>query len=336
MSDPYKNLEDQLRGAVEERRREPEPGSSPPPRRRARSRFTWPRGGAIPVLLGAVVLGGGVATAAVVVQHRATATPQEQVRQAMDAGSRAMRTLPACRHAKPARPRLISEPVPPWLSDHLGILRRPQTAADRASGGSLRYAVGSLILRDSRRLAVQPDGWSYRFMLLRGIGSFFPAQADPVGCLRGARAAALAAAATFPPAVQQQVRDQEDAEVAGVERLASGKALQYQVSEFRPDGIETSGGGGTIEATGPLPATSGIGTYHHGHVRGHSIYSLIPDGVSTVRLIDGSGSPRAKPVTIKVVDNFFHTTLPRRFGPSIFIQWRSPSGHIIRTTHPHF
>lgn len=332
MSDPYKNLEDQLRGAVE--RRAPEPASPPPPRRRLR--FTWPRGGAIPVLLGAVVLGGGVATAAVVVQHKSTATPQEQMRQAMDAGSRAMRTLPACRHAKAARPRLISEPVPAWLTEHLGILRRPQTAADRASSGALRFAIGSVILRDSRRVAVQPDGWSYRFLLARGVGSFFPAQADPVGCMQGARAAALAAASSFPPEVQQQVRDQEDAEVAGVERLASGKALQYQISEFRPDGLPTGSGGGTLGANGPLPATSGMGTYHHGHIRGHSVYSLIPDGVSTIRLIDTAGSPRAKPVTVKVVDNFFHTILPRRFGPTMTLQWRSPSGHVVRTTHLHY
>lgn len=331
MSDPYKNLEDQLRGAVE--RRAPEAAPEPPPPRRPRRRFTWPRGGAIPVLLGAVVLGGGVATAAVVVQHRSTATPQEQMRQAMDAGARAMRTLPACRHVKAERPRLISEPVPSWLSQRLGILRRPQTAADRASSGSLRFAVGSVILRDSRRVAVQPDGWSYRFLLARGVGSFFPSQADPVGCGEGARDAALAAAASFPPAVRRKVRDQEDAEVAAVERLASGKSLQYQISEFRPDGLATSSGGGTLGPNGPLPATSGIGNYHHGHVRGHSVYSLIPDGVATIRLVDAAGTPRAKPITVKVVDNFFHVLLPRRFGPTFILQWRSPSGRLVRTTH---
>jgi hypothetical protein len=333
MSDPYKNLEDQLRGAVE--RRAPEPEPAPAPRRRLR--FTWPRGGAIPLVLGAVILGGGVATAAVVAQHSTTtATPEEQMRQAMEAGSRAMRTLPACRHAKPTRPRVISEPTPSWLTAKLGILRRQQTAADRAITADLRYSVGSMILADSRRVAVQPDGWSYHFRLERGIGSFFPAQVDPVGCQQGVRAAALAAATSFSPEVQRRVHAEEDTELAGVQRLASGRSLQYQITEVRPDGIATSSGGGSLIPNGPLPATSGMGTYHHGHTRGHSVYSLIPDGIATIRAIDTSGTPRAKPVTIKVVDNFFHTLLPRRFGPTMILQWRSASGRVVRTTHLHY
>jgi hypothetical protein len=288
------------------------------------------------VLLGAVILGGGVATAAVVVQHKSTASPEAQMRQAMAASSRALRTLPACRGAKQRRVRLVDEPVPTWLSDHLGILRRPQTAADRARDVTLRYAVGSVILRASRRLAVQPDGWSYRFALMRGTGSFYAAQSDPVACAEGRRAVALAAAASFPAAVQKAVRREVDGELAAVRDAASGRTLEYQITEFRPDGLTTSSGGGSLDPARPLPASAGIGTYAHGDVRGHSVSALVPDGVATIRILDTSGSPRERPRTVKVVDNFFHTILPRRFGPTMVLQWRAPSGRVVRTTHLHY
>jgi hypothetical protein len=324
-TDPYKNLEEQLRDAVARRAAAPAPEL---PRRRRFAR--WPRGGAVPVLIGAVVLGGSVATAAVVLAPGDR--PQDQVQQALAAGTKATSTAPACRHVPAGRPRLVDDPVPAWVQKRLGVFRRAPTAADHVPLADLGLG-GRAVLRRSVRVARTPDGWTYRLWLSRGVVGAGASAADPVACARVARDASLAAAAAFPPAVQAEVRRVVKHRYTLVADQASGRALTYSVSELDPSGNPRTGGAGPLGPAHVVPASGGLTTLSGGY---HALYGIVPDGIATVRVVDASGSPRAKPIVSGVSDNVFHTTLPRRMGPRLIVEWRSASGRVVRRTHPHF
>ncbi|HWI70558.1 MAG TPA: hypothetical protein VNT55_01285 [Baekduia sp.] len=317
--DPYKILEEQLAGAVRARRV------------RRWSPRRWPRG-VVPAIAVAAVLGTGAATAAVVL--RPDDQPANEVKQALFAGEQAADGAAVCRRVRAAQPRLVDDPVPPGLLAQLGVLRRPATAADRLPPGQVRFGAAD-VLRRSIRVARASDGWSYRFYLSRGVLAPLSGPADPVACARVRRDAAIAAAERFDPGVRTEVARRVNAEVGSLEDQAAGQTLSFTLMEQRPDGRGTGGGGGFIKGD-RIPAAGGIGHFRRGNHRYVALSGLVPDGVARVRVLDGSGSPRERPRTIEVRDNVFHALLPRRFGPRLTVEWRSPSGRVLRRTHPRY
>lgn len=315
MSDPYKILEEQLGGAVRARR----------PRR-------WWTRGAVPVVIGVAVLGSGAATAAVVL--RPDDRPENQVKQALWAGERATRSAAVCRRVHTRAPKLVDEPAPAWLTAQLGLLRRAPVARDRLPVAQMRLG-GTEVLRASVRVARASDGWGYRFYLSRGVPQVGPGAADPVACARVRERAANAAAKRFPEAVRAEVATTVGAMASAVVAQAAGKTLSFTMMEVRPDGRVAGGGGGFLRA-GRLPATGSIGTFRRGNRRFVALSGLVPDGVASVRILDRDGSPRERPRVVRVNDNVYHALLPRRFGPHLGVQWRAPSGRVIRTTHAHY
>jgi hypothetical protein len=312
MSDPYKNLEQQLRGAVRARR----------PRRR------W---GVLPVVVVAGVLGSGAAAAGVVVLQPDD-RPENQVKQALHAANVALDTHPACRRVKASAPRLVDDPVPAWLVAKLEVLQR---APDVLPVGKLRMG-GPEVLARSVRILRAGDGWSYRFWLSRGVPSFGgAAQRDPVACAEAQRAAALRAAAAFPASVRANVARMVDRQVRGVRDAARGATLIFSLMEVRPDGRPAGGGSGTLHGE-KLPATGSVGLTRHGNRRYVALSGLVPDGVASVRVVDRDGSPPQRPRVIEVNDNVFHAELPRRFGPRMTVEWRDAAGRVVRRTHPRY
>jgi hypothetical protein len=67
-----------------------------------------------------------------------------------------------------------------------------------------------------------------------------------------------------------------------------------------------------------------------------ALSGLVPDGVARVRVVDAAGHPRVRAVSIAVSDNVFHALLPRRMGPRMVVEWRAPSGRVLRRTHPRY
>lgn len=312
MSDPYKNLEKQLRGAVRARR----------PRRR------W---GVLPVVVVAGVLGSGAAAAGVVVL-KPDDRPENQVKQALHAANVVLDTAPECRRVRASAPRLVDDPVPAWLVAKLGVLRRAPDVlpARQLSSG------GPEVLRRSVRVARASDGWSYRFWLSRGVPNFGgAAQRDPVACAEAQRAAALRAAAAFPAGVRAEVARMLDRQVRAVTQQARGQTLMFTLMEVRPDGRPSGGGGGPLHGE-KLPAVGGVGLARRGNRRYVALSGLVPDGVATVRVVDRDGSPPQRARVIEVRDNVFHAWLPRRFGPRMTVEWRDAAGRVVRRTHPRY
>lgn len=322
MNDPYKVLERQLGDAVRRRAA----GASASTSGARRRRPGWNRG-VLPAIAAIALLGTGGATAAVVLGP--DDQPENQVKQALYAGSREAQTSPACRQGKPRAVRLVDDPVPAGLLAQLGVLRRPAAARDRVPPTGLTLSGGEVLAR-SVRVARASDGWGYRLSLARGFQSPI---ADPLSCAQRRRDASIAAAADFDADVRAQVTKVVDREVAHVANLNSGQTLTLQFDELRPDGRKASGGATIIHNT-TIPA---IGS-SMGNFRGRyaSLSGLVPDGVATVRVLDRSGPLRRRAVTIPVTDNVYHALMSRRMGPRMIVEWRGPDDRLLRRTHARY
>jgi hypothetical protein len=316
MSDPYKKLEEQLTDVVRARRP---------------TRAWWSRG-VVPIVAVVGVLGSGAATAAVVLRPDDRA--ESQVRQALTAGERAAAVAPACDHVRTSAPRMVDDPVPPWLSARLGVLRRPATAADRVPRKQLGFG-GTEVLTRSVRVARATDGWNYRFFLSRGVMHIGAAEADPLACAKVRQRASVEAARGFDASVRREVAVQVGRTVRAVADQVAGRTLTLSQIEVRPDG-RTAGGGAAFLRAGRLPATGSVGTFRRGNRRSVSLSGLVPDGVAEVRILDRDGTPKQRPRVVRVNDNVYHALLPHRFGPRMTVEWRDASGRVLRRTHPRY
>jgi hypothetical protein len=317
--DPYRTLEEQLRGAVTQRR----------PRRR------WARlpRGVVPAIAVVAVLGTGAATAKVVLGP--DDQPANQVKQALFAGTQATQGTPACRPRRhTVTPTLVDDPVPPAALARLGVLRRPATADDRLPAAPSRFGPAE-ILRRSVRVARTPDGYRFPLHLTRGPLAAPGLPVDPIACMRAQRAASIAAAQRFDAPVRAEVRRTADRQLAGVTAAQSATTISVVLGEVRPDGRPVSSGGGRFDPA-RFPALGALGLARIGHHRYVDLSGLVPDGVATVRIVDGDGHPRVHPVTVRTNDNVFHALLPHRMGPHLTVEWRSPRGAVLRRTHPHY
>jgi hypothetical protein len=314
VNDPYKVLERQLGDAV---RRRVGDGA-----RRRRPR--WNRG-VLSTVAVIGVLGTGAATAGVVLGP--DDQPKNQVRQALFAGQRAAQAAPACREVEPRAARLVDDPVPTGVLDQLGVLRRPVAPRDHVPLADLGSGGGEVLAR-SVRVARASDGWSYRLYLSRRSMSFAGGRvADPLGCVQARRDASIAAAAHFDAGVRAQVTKAVDRELAFAADMSSGKTLALEFDEMRPNGRRASGGG-TIIRNDTIPAiASMMGNYRRRYV---SLGGLVTDGVASVRVLDASGSPRHRPVTIPVTDNVYHALMSQPIGPRMTVEWRDHDDRVIR------
>lgn len=289
-------------------------------------RARWSRG-VLPAVAAIAVLGTGTAAATVVLGP--DDQPENQVTQALFAGHRAAEASPDCRPAMPRALRLVDDPVPPGLLAQLGVLRRSEATRDRNARAEQKLGGGEVLAR-SVRVARADDGWSYRLSLARGSQSPF---ADPLRCAQTRRDASIAAAADFDAEVRTRVTKVVDGELAYAAELYSGQTFTLQFDELRPDGRQASGGA-TIIHDDTIPAVaSSMGSFRGRYV---SLSGLVLDGVATVRVIDRSGSPRARAVTIPVNDNVYHALMPRRMGPRMLVEWRAPDGSVVRRTHARY
>jgi hypothetical protein len=323
MNDPYDVLERQLGDAVRRRAA----GASASTSGARRRRPGWNRG-ALPAIAAIAVLGTGAAAAAVVLGP--DDQPRNQIKRALYAGTRAAQTSPACQRARPRAMRLVDDPVPAGLLTQLGVLRRPAAARERVPLPEMTLGGGEVLAR-SIRVARAGDGWGYRLYLSRGLAG--APVADPLGCAQRRRDASIAAAAHFDAEVRAQVTKVVDREVAYVADLNSGQTLTLQFDELRPDGRKASGGE-TIIHNNTIPAIgSRMGNFRGRYV---SLSGLVPDGVASVRVLDRSGQPRRRAVTIPVTDNVYHALMSRRMGPRMSVEWRGPDDRLLRRTHAQY
>lgn len=313
---PFDDLEQQLRGAVAARRRR---------ERRRVSRRT------LAAVAVALTLTGGVAAAATLLSNDGD---QAAARRAVDRGTSVASSLPVCATRRSPKAVVVSgDPASAAVLAQLGVFRRPPTAADRLPAGfALTPFTGTVLLKDTVRVARTEDG--ARFLLFITRGARFPGPADPVACATAARAEALKAAAADNAAVRARVNTIMSKRLARVRSIASGATEDLNFLQFAPNG-RSVGGGATYITNGRIPALTNYGPGKRHGRRIVSISGLVPDGIATVRAIDRGGPKRSRvsPLTVAVHDNVYSLAAPRRVGPRVTLEWRNAAGTVVRRVH---
>jgi hypothetical protein len=251
---------------------------------------------ALLVAAAALAVGGGVAAAAGVLGG---GDDDHAVKQALSAGSTAMKHEPACAPRRgPAATDVIPGRASAAVLRQLGVFRRPAAAADRVPTSQLTS--GGNVLRDSVRVARASDGVRYLMYVSRGMPR---SRRDPVAC----------------------------------KSIAAGRTEMLTVMTVRPDG-RLGSGGGTLIANRRVPAMGSVDIVRvNGRAR-VELSGVVPDGVASVRILDRSGPRklRARPQVRAVRDNVYHLLLALRMGPRMTVEWRSPGGAVVRRVHPRY
>lgn len=312
--DPFDDLDQQLRTAVNARRRH---------RRRISRR-------ALVAVAAGLALTGGVAAGATLLNPDADKAAAQRV---VDRGTSAAGRLPICamRRNHPAT-REISGPPNAAVLSRLGVFRRPAKAADRLPSGFASPLLGPVLLKDTVRVARADDGTRFLLFITRGTGNLGPT--DPVGCAVAAQAAARKAAASESPAVRARVEAITSERLKGVRDIVSGVTEQLNFMQFAANGRSIAGGG-TCITRGKIPALTSYSTGRRNGRRTVNIAGLVPDSITTVRAIDrgGPANRRVAPVTVTVHDNMYSLIASRRMGPRITLDWRNAAGDVVRRVH---
>lgn len=308
--DPYDVLKQQLVEAVDGR---------------SRRRFGYRT--RLLAAVAALAAGGGVAVAAGLLGGPAE---KDRVNAAIGAGYSAASKDPACTPPpvqQARKPRPIADPVPQWIRQKLGIFRRPARPGDQVPRRLLSISAEELLTK-SVRVARAPDGSRRLLYLSRGVFLRGPYR-DPVACIRAARDAALAYLDDGEASERNEVRGIMDGRIRAQQKMVLGRTrFTLTVLGLTSNGRLSGGGATILTETRRIPAMGSIGSgYYSG---------LVPDEVVRMRLLDASGSPRAKPLDVAVRDNFFSLRLPDRMGNKMIMEWINARGRVIRRTHPRF
>ena len=343
MTSFFSDLEEQLRGAAQERTSARGAPAAPPPRRpRRRGRPGWLAGGAralalavavavtLAVVVGALLLlghgggqsptppasgGSGNAFAALVEK-----TPPARLHRElalMTAATRKVQASRACRVPQPRTARQIHDAPGHALLSALGVLRRRPTAADHLPEGSMSdMGPGVAVYAGATRRAARIAGTSYYVV---------PIRQDPASAFPSAHCFALQSAAldkalpTFPPTLRSPVRKLQAALIAFDTRLAA-KAPFDAVCEVT---AQRNGGG--------MACSDTVDAIRHGLFPDDDngvLSGLVPDGIASVKL----SFPGHSAIAL-VHGNFYAVDVgasgpPKPGSPSI--TWRDANGRVLR------
>jgi len=316
---PFDDLEQQLRAAVEQRSR----------RRKRVSRRT------LLAVAAALALTGGVAAGATLLNRDADTAA---VNRALARGETVAMTLPACSRALHSRPvKVISGAPSAAVLAQLGVFRRAQIPADRRLPAHFSTGLpfsGAVFLKDSVRIAHTDNGARVALYVTRGVGRFPGMPADPVACAQATQDEAVQAAAKDNAEVRARVQRITTGRLDHAKAVAAGASDEINFMQITSNG-HIGGGSATYVSNGKIPALT---NYGQGKLHGHrtvNISGLVPDGITTVRAVDLSGpsGQRAAPITVKVSDNVYSLRAPRRMGPRIILDWRNAAGTVVRRVH---
>jgi hypothetical protein len=207
-------------------------------------------------------------------------------------------------HGNPHGAFVSQAPVPADWAAQLGVLRRPQTDADRArekefSGGEmLRILYGNSV----RLLRTDPDGRQWYLFLGKPAVHRLPHR-----CLAG-----------LSPHQQRVIKRGEQRQRERAKVVAMG------VFEFKGPG---GGGGFGTDLKTLLTKPSG-GSFGGAH-SGTTVYAVVPDGVATVDLTFGDGSKQSATVGGNLWTVPFDGGAPSGFPKTTV--WRAADGSVIRT-----
>ncbi|MFN8133010.1 MAG: hypothetical protein U0R70_15810, partial [Solirubrobacteraceae bacterium] len=153
---------------------------------------------------------GGLAAAASGSARRSPPAAEERAATALVSRARAQafREHPACapRLPAPRQPVASDAPVPAALSSMLGILRRPQTAAEHGQSDPL-FPLGLVFrvqLRAATRIATAPDGTKLTLLAGRTGRAYVQSPKLYDACQRLLRARLRVLASSQPPAVARR------------------------------------------------------------------------------------------------------------------------------------
>ncbi len=316
--DPYDALGGELRRAV-----------------RARRSRRVPRGSTAAAVVLALGLGGGAVAAGATLLADGSGR-EARVTAALAESQRRADAEPVCRRLpRSDAPTLVAGRAPATLVARLGVLRRPQTQAERAVRRGL--AIGErFVLAGTVRRARASDGSVFLLFLSRGgVAGFSPV--EPVACAERRRDLAVAAADAD---VREAVLIEAEHEVVRASRAASRSTPSLSVMRMADRyGRPGAGGSGALPADGSVPKTGSIGPGRRGNRRFVSLTGLVPDGVVTVRVRDrdrGAGGRLTPPVRVAVRDNTYAVELPRTMGPRMVAEWLDRNGTVIDRTRPRY
>lgn len=201
-------------------------------------------------------------------------------------------------------PFVSAAPPPADLAAKLGVLRRPQTDADRATIEAFKHSPTLRILYASslRLLRQDPDGRTWYLYVGKTRAYRYPRS-----CVR-----------RMPPSLRRGMRRTQE------RSIRDARKFRFGVFEFAGS---ASGGwfGGDLRALANNATTLTVG-----HPRGGTAVSaLAPDGVASVELTFLGGTRLTAPVT----DNLWKVEsdlLPQHALPRRTV-WKAADGTAIRT-----
>jgi hypothetical protein len=339
MTSFFSDLEDQLRGAAQERIASGGAPERPPGRRSAWTALLRAApalaaiGATVVVAVGALILlGHGRRPAPVhpaagsLAQILGTTPPAQRRREAgyISAATRQVQRSAACRVRQPQGVTIHRAPGSALLST-LGVLRRPETAGDALSRGALGER-GDVYAGATRR-ALVVGGTSYYLV---------PERDDPAATVPSSRCLTLLAAALhralprIPASLRARTAAIQAAFIAIDRRLAARGPQDVICVVTQSHNAGSTGCGTTVAQIqhGTSPDDQD-GTFS----------AVVPDGVATVTLRFPSAQGRpARSVTATVHGNVYAVRVAgESSGASTatpVVIWRSAQGHVIRTVTP--
>jgi hypothetical protein len=240
--------------------------------------------------------------------------------------------LPACHVSAPdRRPALLSAlPASDLALRAFPQLRRPPTPRERALARRYgRMAGQRQVLSGGARVLRATDGTRFVLMITAGRGK---------GLGRGPECMPVQRAA-----LERRAPDADPAALAYARRFLDREERRYRANigregllllVLRENGRLSSGAGTYSDAAVRL-GTGGIGVARVGGEQRTAIDGLVPAPADHV-LVRSRARPDRAPLRIAVPERVFHAVLPKGFGDSVAVEWRSASGkllHVLRMSY---
>ena len=290
------------------------------------------------VLLGCAAAGTALTTAQV---NR----PPPEVREIfrlIDQATEKVERDRACRSPPPPTTTFTDDPPSNRFLATLGVLRRPQSAADRLPDEALEGLPMEGIYRGYVRVARSASGPDFLVVPARDIDTSKP---RPTRCTAELRRRVGRLIRTKPARFKRRARRILRRVIRfGFSRPERKPVEGLYLFERFKDGLPASGGSTSVRELRRRGYVSSVGGRS---AAPSTVHGLVPDGVASLTAFYprvarriGDGKPRRYASSVKrsspVRDNVFSFVVPRRFEDSFppKIVWRTAGGRVIKVIRP--
>jgi len=244
----------------------------------------------------------------------------------------------ACRSPRPPITTFTDDPPSDRFLATLGVLRRPQTAADRLSDEALKGLPMEGIYRDYVRLARTAIGPDFLVVPARDVDTSKP---RPAHCTAELRRRVERLIRAKPARFKRRARRILRRVVRSGFSRPERKPVEglYLFERFK-DGLPASGGSASVTE---LRRRGYVTAVNRRSAPPSRVHGLVPDGAATVTAVYprvarriGNPKPRRYASRVKrsspVRDNVFSLVVPRRLEDSFppKLVWRAAGGRVIK------